>query len=77
MGPNQTYKNIKEVRALPYSLQNSLQQSRKIWKLPKYPSVTEWIKKKKKTGSSHCGSAETNMTSIHDYAHWVKDPVLP
>ena len=48
MGPNQTYKNIKEVRALPYSLQNSLQQSRKIWKLPKYPSVTEWIKKKKK-----------------------------
>ena len=35
-------------------------------------------------GSSHCGSAVTNLTRIHedagsipDLAHWVKDPVLP
>ena len=40
-------------------------------------------RKKKELGSSHCGSAERNLTSIHDDvgpipgpAHWVKDPVL-
>ena len=40
-------------------------------------------RKKKELGSSHCGSAERNLTSIHDDvgpipgpAQWVKDPVL-
>ena len=40
-------------------------------------------KKKKKRRSSHCGSAVTNLTSIHenaglslDLAQWVKDLVL-
>ena len=41
-----------------------------------------WIKKV--LGSSHCGRAVTNPTSIHEdmgsipgLAQWVKDPALP
>ena len=38
----------------------------------------------KNYGSSHCGTVEMNLTSIHenvglisDLAQWVRDPVLP
>ena len=37
-----------------------------------------------KSGSSHCGALETNLTSNHEFvdlipglAQWVKDPALP
>ena len=40
--------------------------------------------KKKRSGSFHCGSAEMNLTSIHEVeglipspAQWVKDLALP
>ena len=47
--------------------------------------VQSWKRKKKKEkGSSHCGSAVTNRTSIHEdvgwipgLSQWVKDLVLP
>jgi len=39
---------------------------------------------KKSLGSSHCGSAVMNLTSIHEYvgsipvpSQWVKDPTFP
>ena len=42
------------------------------------------LKKPTEIGSSHCGTVETNPTSIHEdadlipgLAHWVKDPALP
>ena len=45
--------------------------------------VTWKWNKKCQPRSSHCGSAETNLTSIHEdagsipgLAPWVKDPVL-
>ena len=54
----------------------------KIRKQPKCPSTDEWIKKTL-LRSSHHGSAETNLTSIHEHTgsipglvQWVKDPAL-
>ena len=46
---------------------------------------TVWtVLQKLKIGSSHCGSVETNLTSIHEDtssipgpAQWVQDPALP
>ena len=45
-------------------------------------SVTFFLKEK--VGSSHCGSAEMNLTSNHEVVglipgltQWVKDPALP
>ena len=47
-------------------------------------SVDVLINKSLDMGSSHCGAAEMNPTSIHedegsipDLTQWVKDPVLP
>ena len=52
----------------------------KIWGL----QTATWTELKNSTGSSHHGSVEMNLTSIHedagltpDLAQWVKDLVLP
>ena len=54
----------------------------KTWKQPKCPLTEEWIKNMWYR-SCCCGSAKTNLTSIHEdpgsipgLAQWVKDPVL-
>ena len=52
---------------------------------PPYPTGEALKRQKEKAGgSSHYGSAETNLTSNHEVAglipglnQWVKDPVLP
>ena len=50
----------------------------------KFIVTQAFLKKQEKSGSSHHGSAETNLTSILEdadlipgLAQWVKDPVLP
>ena len=55
----------------------------KTWMQPKCPSTEEWIKKMRYT-SLHCGSEETNLTSIYEdaglipgLAQQVKDLTLP
>ena len=48
------------------------------------PHIMDAARKKKQNWSSHCSSAITNQTGIHEdvgsipgLAQWVKDPLLP
>ena len=49
-----------------------------------YKASVDLVSQKEWLGSSHCGSAETNLTSIHEdtgsihsLPQWVKDLALP
>ena len=51
---------------------------------PHYVQIPKTYLKISLHGSSHCGTVETNLTSIHEdvgsipgLAQWVKDPVFP
>ena len=68
-----------------------IMQSRVLWKF-RYPGLIPWgsastgdarVSAFLNQGSSHCGSAETKLTSMHEdagsipgFAPWVKDPAL-